>query len=260
MGLQIRETATEVLCPLELPVLAALLPELLATLHDPVACDGAMLALSKLPPAMLSDHIGTLLRTLLYQFEMCFPERGTGLLILARMEPAELAAHTDEFQEALLHTDERVRRTALKVLKLFPLASIAAYAATLRDFLADPDSLDVQELAAELLARLQQPALADGLDTLHTQPVGRARLLQVLGELPASTAPPPAAVRIKQKEGHSSPASKITALGGLTCGHRRRTCCWSMRLATATPMCRASRCRCLRPYRQRRSFNTGPCC
>jgi hypothetical protein len=153
IGMQMRETASDVLSNLELPVLAGLVPELLAGLEDEASCNDALRVLSQLPPAMLSDHVSSVLRTLFYRSEF-YSEPETWQLILEQMDPSALAAHTDEVQEALLRTEERVRRSALQALKTFPLESIAAHATTLRGLLANPQpySYYVQELALELLA------------------------------------------------------------------------------------------------------------
>jgi hypothetical protein len=81
--------------------------------------------------------------------------------------------------------------------------------------LADPEELDIQKLAVELLARLPTPALADGLATLPAQPEVRAGLPQALSALPApvSVGPPPAAVRMMPQGSDSSVrASAIAAL------------------------------------------------
>jgi HEAT repeat protein len=213
IGMRMRDIASDVLTNLEVPVLAGLVPELLAAL-DEKAWDEALFVLSNLPLAMLSHYIRPMLRTLIYRSEMAHTD--TGQLILERMDPSALATHTDEFQEALLHTEDQIRYNALKFLKTFPLELIAAHATTLRDMLADPDMF-VQKRAVKLLARLPGPALADGLATLPAQPKVRAGLLQALGQLPASAmvAPPPEAVQMLQDEDASLRGSAIEALDRL---------------------------------------------
>jgi HEAT repeat protein len=212
IGMRMRDAACDVLSRLEVPVLARLLPELLTTLEDSTARSYALFVLGQLPPAMLCEHIPAVLGA--HFNNWCLEEEGARLLILEEMDASALAAHTGEFQEALRHTDEYIRHRALLVLAKFPLASIAVHAATLRDLLADPDSLGIQALAVELLARLPEPALADGLATLPAQPEVRAGLLQALSKLPASAsaAPPPAAVQMLQDTDASVRASAIAAL------------------------------------------------
>jgi HEAT repeat protein len=211
---QMRETASKVLSRLELPVRATLIPELLPDLEDETWCRGAMLVLSHLPPAMLSGHIPEVLRALFYRRDLDLARTKCGLLILEQMDPSTLAEHTDEFQEALRHSDERVRRRSLEALGKFPLESIAAHAATLQDMLADPESSAVQKLAVEFLARLPAPALADGLVTFPALSRVCAGLLRALGDLPASAtvAPPSALVQMLEDEAPSVRDWAIRAL------------------------------------------------
>jgi hypothetical protein len=179
---RMRESAGTLLRRLELPlpVLEKLVPELLEDLMDWSVCDGAALLLAKLPPALLHHHFGPVLRALIYRCNVEYLEGDPWRPILKQMDPPVLAEHTDEFEKALRHWDDLARSSALQALaSMFPLASIAAHAATLRDMLADPSS-GVQKMAVELLARLSAPALADGLATLPAQPEVRAGLLQAL--------------------------------------------------------------------------------
>jgi hypothetical protein len=197
IGPRMRETASKVLSRLELPVLAGLLPELLAALEDDFLCDDALRVLSKPPPAMLPDHIRAVVCALCYGCKLLYSQQDAGLRILGQMVRAALAAHTDVLEEALCHSISRIQISALHALQKFPRASIAVHAATLRDMLAVPDCSSIQALAVELLTGLPGRALADRLATLPAQPKVLAGLLQALGKLPASAsaALPPAAVQ-----------------------------------------------------------------
>jgi HEAT repeat protein len=210
----VRELAAQALLELEVPVLEALAPALLAAAADDVACDGAVLVLSKLPPAMLAEQIPAVLRSLVVRSPVLGED---GIRGLGRVDPATLAAHASELHAPLCHTDATVRRNALVLLGEFPLQSIAVHAEALRKLLSDPDPL-IGKMAVELLGRVPIPNLADELTGLLDQPeyaAVRAGVLLVLGELAGSAAPLPAAVRLLHDPDPAVRASALRTLARL---------------------------------------------
>jgi HEAT repeat protein len=208
---------------MELPLskLKEMLPDLLEDLEDDYAYEGAVILLGKLPPAMLSEHFPALFRASLYRCSASyFLEREPWRLILEQKDAPALAELTDEIEQALRHTEGFVRCDALGALGKFPLTSVAAHAATVRDVLAAATSMancdiTIRELAVELLARLPgTPALACEPATLPAERKVRGGQPPSLGKLPAAAvaAPTLATARMLQDEDFCVRARAIAEL------------------------------------------------
>jgi HEAT repeat protein len=209
-----RFRAAEALLKLELPLLSAMMPEVLAAAADGGVCDGATNFLSQLPPAMLAQHIPAVLRALVYR--SCASEE-EGMKVLRRVDPCTLAAHTAAMREPLRHNDIDVRRNALTLLGAFPSHPIAEHAEDVRTLLLDSDPL-VSKLAAEVLAKLPTKGLADELSTLLERPEyagHRAGWLPVLATLSGSAAPSPAVLRLLHDADPAVRASAVATLARL---------------------------------------------
>jgi hypothetical protein len=209
-----RSLAADILLKLELPVLSAMMPQVLAAAAADEVCSGATLLLSKLPPATLAEHATTVLRALLHR--SCEPGKD-GIEVLRQVDPAALASHTSAMQDALRHNDVNVRRNALLLLGASPSHSIAVHTEALRSLLWDADPL-VSKLAVEFLVQLPNQGLPDELSALLENPGyngHRVGLLPVLSQLSGSARPPPAAVRLLDDPDPDVRASAIGTLAML---------------------------------------------
>jgi hypothetical protein len=215
VAMQIRERARDALCELEVLALVTILDDLLAAVADEMGCEGepcgAATVLSKLPPAMLAEHVQTVLRALLVRSD--WPGEA-GAELLRKVDPSVLAAHTTELEESLRDNDVNVRCNAMDLLANFPSNAIAAHTEALLSLLSDSDPL-VSKLAAELLAKLESGGLADELSTLLEKPEyagHRVALLPALATVSGTAAPAPAAMRLLHDP---DPAVRASAIGTL---------------------------------------------